>query len=83
MDRHDIISDVLKRNGILLTSREVEIVDLFRLGFDNQEIAKRLKLRESTVKNYVSNIYAAIGIHNRREAINYLFNLIKTAFDLK
>src|SRR5512134_965045 len=39
-----------------LTEREVEILQLLAQGVENKEIARRLVLREATVRTHVSNI---------------------------
>ena len=50
-----------------LTRREVEILSLLLEGWRNQDIAKRLGLSQSTVKNHVYNIYQKTGVANRVE----------------
>ena len=37
-------------------------------GMTNKEIAKELYLSPKTIKNYVSNILAKLGLSNRAEA---------------
>ena len=49
-------------DNIILTKREQEILDLVSQGCDNIDIAKNLKLSESTVSTYISNVYRKIGI---------------------
>ena len=49
-------------DNITLTKREQEILDLVSQGCDNADIAKNLKLSESTVLTYISNVYRKIGI---------------------
>ncbi len=51
-----------------LSAREKEILRLIAQGLANKEIGDRLNLSEQTVKNYVSVIYAKIGVRNRWEA---------------
>lgn len=50
-----------------LSVREQQIVDLVRQGFPNAEIARRLGLREGTVKVYLSKLFDKIGVRNRIE----------------
>ncbi len=52
-----------------LTTREQEILRLLIKGYQNPEIAHKLVLSPKTVRNYVSNIYAKLQVHSRREAI--------------
>ncbi len=52
-----------------LTRREKEILELVCDGATNKEIAERLFLSISTVKNHIHNIYGKIGVGNRAQAI--------------
>lgn len=48
-----------------LTEREREICRLIQDGRSNREIASVLHITEGTVKNYLSNIYGALGVRDR------------------
>ena len=48
-----------------LTEREREICRLIQDGRSNREIAAVLHITEGTVKNYLSNIYSALGVRDR------------------
>jgi predicted ATPase/DNA-binding CsgD family transcriptional regulator len=52
-----------------LTWRERDVLLLLGERLSNQEIASRLHLAESTVKDYVGSILAKLYVKNRREAI--------------
>jgi two-component system, NarL family, nitrate/nitrite response regulator NarL len=52
-----------------LTRREREIADLLALGLSNKEIAGRLLLGVSTVKNHVHTVLQKLGAHTRAEAV--------------
>ena len=54
-----------------LTPREWEILQHLAQGQSNSEIAEQLSLSKATVQNYVSNIYAKLGIETRAEAMLY------------
>jgi DNA-binding NarL/FixJ family response regulator len=54
-----------------LTPRERQILDLIAEGKTNREIGLELYLAEKTVKNYVSNLLAALGMGRRSEAAAY------------
>ncbi len=54
-----------------LTGREVEILRELATNATNQEIANRMFISESTVKNHVHNILEKLELSNRREAIEY------------
>jgi len=51
-----------------LTTRELEILDLIDQGLSNKEIARRLTIQLSTVKNHVHNILEKLNVSRRSEA---------------
>jgi DNA-binding NarL/FixJ family response regulator len=51
-----------------LTGQERRIFDLIGEGKSNRQIAEELYLAEKTVKNYVSNLLAKLGISRRTQA---------------
>ncbi len=51
-----------------LTQQERRILDLLAEGRTNREIASDMVLSERTVKNYVSNLLAKLGMSHRTEA---------------
>ena len=51
-----------------LTAQERRIFDLIGAGCTNRQIAEELFLAEKTVKNYVSNLLAKLGMARRTEA---------------
>ncbi len=51
-----------------LSEREREILDLIADGLTNRQIGERLFLAEKTVKNYVSNLLAKLGMQRRTQA---------------
>ncbi len=60
-------------SGYNLTTREIEIVKLVSEGCSNREIAERLYLGESTVKNYITAILDKLSLRDRTQlAIFYL-----------
>lgn len=54
--------------SLKLTSRELEILSLIREGLSNKEIARRLSVQLSTVKNHVHNSLEKLGVRRREEA---------------
>ena len=55
-----------------LTDREQMVLGLIAEGKTNREIAAELFLAEKTVKNYVSNLLAKMGVRNRSGAAAYM-----------
>jgi DNA-binding NarL/FixJ family response regulator len=51
--------------GVRLTKREREIIELVTDGLDNKEIAQRLNLAAHTVKNCVGRILEKLALHSR------------------
>lgn len=51
-----------------LTEQERRLLELIAHGKTNKEIAHEVFLSEKTVRNYVSNILAKLGLANRAEA---------------
>ena len=51
-----------------LTEREQEVLCLLVQGLSNPEIARELHLAPGTVRNYVSEIFAKLGVSDRTQA---------------
>ncbi len=65
-----------KRQAILkiwreLSQREMDIVGLILSGKSNKEVALALNIELSTVKTHVNNIYAKLGVNNRKDLDRY------------
>jgi len=58
-----------------LTERERDILGLIAEGMTNRQIGEQLFLAEKTVKNYVSNLLAKLGMSRRTEAAAYAARL--------
>lgn len=58
-----------------LTAQERRIFDLIGEGRTNRQIAEEMFLAEKTVKNYVSNLLAKLGMQRRTEAAAYAARL--------
>jgi DNA-binding NarL/FixJ family response regulator len=55
-----------------LTKQERTIVEHIADGLTNKQIAEEMFLAEKTVKNYVSNVLAKMGMSRRSEAAAYV-----------
>jgi DNA-binding CsgD family transcriptional regulator len=54
---------------VSLTSRELSVLQLIIDGKSNKQIAAINYIELSTVKTHINNIYAKLGLQNRKEAI--------------
>jgi DNA-binding NarL/FixJ family response regulator len=54
-----------------LTQQERRILELIGEGLTNRQIGERLFLAEKTVKNYVSTLFAKLGMERRTQAAAY------------
>jgi DNA-binding NarL/FixJ family response regulator len=51
-----------------LSARQREILEMVVEGLSNAEIAARLYISESTIKQHLRAVYKVLGVHNRTEA---------------
>jgi DNA-binding NarL/FixJ family response regulator len=58
-----------------LTPQERRILDLIAEGKTNRQIAEEMYLAEKTVKNYVSNLLAKLGMARRTQAATFAARL--------
>jgi DNA-binding NarL/FixJ family response regulator len=56
-----------------LTESQLNVLNALTRGLSNKEIARELWLSEQTVKFHLSNIYRALGVGSRAEAIRYAY----------
>jgi DNA-binding NarL/FixJ family response regulator len=54
-----------------LTGQERRILELIGDGLTNRQIGERMYLAEKTVKNYVSALFAKLGMERRTQAAAY------------
>lgn len=53
----------------LLTPRQLQVLRCLSRGLPTKMIARELTLSEHTVKEYIANVFQALGAHNRTEAV--------------
>lgn len=56
--------------GLSLSPRQKEVLELIAKGYSNKEIARTLDTALPTVKNHVANIFEKLGTSNRVAAVN-------------
>ena len=52
-----------------LSERELEVIRLLGTDLDGPEIARQLVVSLTTVRTHTKNIYAKLGVNNRRAAV--------------
>jgi DNA-binding NarL/FixJ family response regulator len=67
-----LIAEEAPANLGILTTRQREILGFVVEGLSNAEIAKRLYLSESTIKQHLRHAYKLLGVNNRTEAANLI-----------
>ena len=70
-DRMSLFQKLLAR----LSPQERNILRLIADGLTNRQIAEQVHLAEKTVKNYVSNLLAKLGMERRTQAAVYAARL--------
>lgn len=71
---HGVVHSVFHRMGSgtpTLTSRELQIVRLIAEHLSNKQIASRLSVKLSTVKNHIHNIVEKLDVSGRYEAVDF------------
>lgn len=66
--RSDSTPSPQSADGVHLTGREREVLQLVAKGYKSTEIARLLTLSVHTVNGYVRDIYAKLGVRNKAEA---------------
>jgi DNA-binding NarL/FixJ family response regulator len=64
-----------------LTAQERKILELIGEGLTNRQIGDRLFLAEKTVKNYVSSLFAKLGMERRTQAAAYAARIFDETTD--
>ncbi|MEL6927684.1 MAG: LuxR C-terminal-related transcriptional regulator [Cyanobacteria bacterium J06600_6] len=66
---------------VLLSTRELEIVELVVTGLSNHKIAQQLEISKRTVDNHISNILKKTGVSNRVELVRWSLQWGKVCLD--
>jgi DNA-binding NarL/FixJ family response regulator len=64
-----------------LSSQERQVLELIGEGLSNRQIGERMFLAEKTVKNYVSSVFAKLGMERRTQAAAYAVRMLDTRRD--
>lgn len=83
--RRSINSDNINQNNEIdletideLSEKELEILRLVAMGFQNKEIAEKIFLSPATIKTYLYRIYGKLGVKNRIGAVTKTKQLYPT-----
>lgn len=71
--------DLTPLKGLGLTARQIEVAALLAQGHANKTIGVMLSMSESTVKVHNTEIFKALGVSNRTEAVIEIQRLLKQA----
>lgn len=63
------VDDMILKEDIDLTNREMEVLTQLSKGFDYKQIAGFLNISPATVRKHIENIYIKLQVHNKVEAI--------------
>ena len=74
-------SQAYPQASIVLSERELEIVELVAGGLTNEKIADRLEISKRTVDNHVSNILNKTHTSNRVELVRWALQWGKICLD--
>ena len=73
------------RRQYRMSPRELQVANLVCQGFNNDEIADQLKMKNGTVKTHIRNIYRRIRVKNKIEMLlKFVDNAtqLSTGFDV-
>jgi len=59
-----------------LTARELQILKLLYMAYDNRQISEKLHIAEHTVKNHIHVIYSKMGVTKRAQLMRLMAGLV-------
>jgi DNA-binding NarL/FixJ family response regulator len=67
----DVAADMAKHTAdAVLTSREIQVLQLVASGYANKTISAKLDINEETTKTHIKNILAKLGARDRTHAVS-------------
>ena len=73
-EKHESKTDIRLSS---LTSRELEILEIFSSGYSNREIASKFEISANTVKFHLKNIFEKAQVNNRTQAVAFYNQLYR------
>jgi DNA-binding CsgD family transcriptional regulator len=67
---------------VLLTPRELEVLEAIRDGLSNKEIARRLDISLHTVKFHIESLFRKLNTRSRAEAVAKGWELLRRSIEL-
>jgi DNA-binding NarL/FixJ family response regulator len=68
---------------LLLTPREIEVLEALAEGLSNKAIARKLDISQHTVKFHIESLFRKLGVRSRSQAvIRGLPSLSRTQFEI-
>ena len=64
-----VFDNSIPRDDVVLTTREIEVLEQLSKGLKYNAIAENLFLSAGTIRKHVENIYTKLQVHNKLEAI--------------
>ncbi len=58
---------------VLLTEREIDVLNAVKEGLSDREIADKMDVRHSTVRTHIRNILTKLGARSRAQAVSIYF----------
>jgi DNA-binding NarL/FixJ family response regulator len=66
---------------IVLSDREIQVIELVAVGLTNQDIAEKLEISKRTVDNHISNILTKTHTDNRVALVRWALQWGKVCLD--
>ena len=82
LNEEEVVSaagNVEHREQAALNSRETEVLRLLVQGLANKEIATRMEISESTVKNTIQQLFAKTGVRTRSQLVRVALEQYRSA----
>ena len=80
-ENHSIPLQSTRSQSVLLSDRELQVLELVASGLTNQDIAENLDISKRTVDNHISNILAKTETDNRVSLVRWALQWGKVCLD--
>jgi DNA-binding NarL/FixJ family response regulator len=80
---HEVLPESNGASLVVLTPRELEVLDVISAGLTNAQAAQRMHLSVHAIKFHLAAIYRRLGVANRTEAVVAYLRLMNGGFDAR